>query len=202
MKYTPNYLSWSQINTYLRDPKDYYVQYVLGQKREPNEPMILGSIYHSAFEDHRGAWEIDLVNAGFTSDKHRMIVDALLHLKKFPEPKLKEDKAKFLVTYSPVNLLIKLDGYTPPNKITEYKTGASNWTEERANTDGQIKFYSFVHYLKYGKVPTVTLHSFSTKTGRIVTFKIKLKVREFAPEMKRIVKDVYSGIIKGIWESV
>ena len=133
------YLSWSQIYTYLNDPQDYFNKYVLGIWPEPNEAMKLGSIYHKAFENPENKiWIEELRKENFTSDKERMIWDAIKYLNKFKWPN--ERELKIRTSYLPIDLLGIYDGYTT-NVITEYKTGKANWTQARVNDDNQLKFY-------------------------------------------------------------
>ena len=190
------YLSWSQIYTYLNDPQDYFNKYVLGIWPEPNEAMKLGSIYHKAFENPENKiWIEELRKENFTSDKERMIWDAIKYLNKFKWPN--ERELKIRTSYLPIDLLGIYDGYTT-NVITEYKTGKANWTQQRVNDDNQLKLYSLIHKMKWNVMPTVILHSFNTTSGRCKTFKVKHKVRDLQ-EIKRMVKEAHKGITLGIW---
>ena len=104
------YVSWSQFNLYLKDPEEYYRQYVLGIKPEPSMKMVFGSIFSEAYEN-RGNKKYDLdkrlQQAGFTANYNRIAKNALSQL-----PYMEDEVCEktYEIDYTPFNLLGRFDG--------------------------------------------------------------------------------------------
>lgn len=59
------------------------------------------------------------------------------------------------------------------DKIIEIKTGSALWTQQKADTHGQLALYALQYMEEKGLfVPDILLFSASTKTGKCKTFKV------------------------------
>lgn len=212
-KTTPfkTYYSYSRLWCWLRDPQQYYRQYVLKMKDEPTDKMILGSIFSDAYADPKFDYRAALVkpqkfytpcppNLTFTPDFARNMEKALSHKKMLRLPKnMCEQTIKVESKICP--LLAKHDGRDAKGKnvlIIENKYGTP-WTEEKANTEDQITFYAYVDYLTTGKIPLIRLQSVNSKNGEVVAFEVNKTKEQFVPLEEKIAY-AYNGIIKEVYE--
>jgi len=126
-KFKKRPLSWSSISQFRYDKEVWYDKYINGNKSRPNGPIVFGK------------------NVG---DRLASEADFL------PEvPRLKEYEHELLVKVGKIQCIGFLDNFDLEAKsFSEFKTG-KNWTQEKANTHGQIDLYTAMIYLKYGIKP-------------------------------------------------
>ena len=185
-----DYLSWSQLNTWEKNPNLYYEMYVLNLEAPFTKWMKKGKDLAEYLE--KGC-EVD--------DDIKVVADFI--------PQYKHKEFEIRTKMEDIKLLGYLDSFDDDElKIYEYKTG-KKYTQGMANKLGQLDFYALLVYLKYKKLPTsIKLIWVETETNDdIVSFTGKVKTFEVKKTMKDIIKII--GRIhkakKGIdemWETV
>jgi len=211
------FYSYSRLWSYIRDPQQYYRNYILKMKDPPSAPMILGRIFSDAYA---GLTEIN--------DKNFTFQEAIINPKRFyPDTPddifFKPDKVRIMKTaFEDKNLyrlppkfceqsvfaeskicplMAKHDGRIKKDDkvlIVENKFG-NPWNEERANSEDQITFYSYVDYLLTGLIPKIRVQSVNTNTGKVLVFEVKKTKEQFTPLEEKI-DFAYQGIIAERWE--
>jgi len=183
------YLSWTQVDMFMRSPERYIRQYVHGAAGFENSGMTFGKRMSDALE--KGAEEGDALMEA---------VVALLPRYAKPEHEIRVD---FKTLHGVVVLLGKLDTFgMDPIRFREYKSGRVPWTQARANKHRQLLHYAALIYLFYGKLPTeVWLDWVETEetdgevrfTGRILSFKVEitlLDVLGYLSVVSRVAKEI------------
>lgn len=127
IKFKKRPLSWSSISQFRYDPEVWYDKYINGAKQRATGPIVFGKNV-----GERLASELDFL----------------------PEvPRLKEYEHELLVKIGRIECIGFLDNFDLEAKsFSEFKTG-KKWTQEKANTHGQIDMYAAMIYLKYGIKP-------------------------------------------------
>ena len=126
-KFKKRPLSWSSIFQFRYDPEVWYDKYINGAKQRATGPIVFGKNV-----GERLASELDFL----------------------PEvPRLKEYEHELLVKIGRIECIGFLDNFDLDNRaFSEFKTG-KKWTQEKANTHGQIDMYAAMIYLKYNIKP-------------------------------------------------
>src|SRR3990167_2427576 len=167
------YLSWSQMNLFERNPELYREVYIEGREIYSTPALETGKNLATALE-----------NGG--SD------DAMIeHLRRFL-PSYQKVEYEIKAKLGEINLLGKLDGFNPRKKIIgEIKTG-KKFTQKMVDTNGQLTFYALLVWLKYKTLPEIYLHWCKSNngelTGEIKTFKTQrsqLDLMKFIPRIKK-----------------
>lgn len=207
LKLPKGYLSYTQINTYLWDPKEYYEQYILGKdfmaemkKNHPDrwEKIRLGSIFQDAWAIPTFNWRKALKADGFTSDKERIIKTALADRRLLKMAPSKCDK-DFRVEYEGIPLLIKPDGLDLAARLLlENKFGTPR-QQEKVDEDLQLGMYAFGVNLKYGFIPKIILQSVSDTSGRVKQI-ATLRDEDDMSHVGDLIVQAARGISEGIWE--
>lgn len=163
------YLSWTQIDLWLRKPDTYVERYMFGGEDVRTNRMDFGSKAATALE-----------NGEETDDELLNMLVALLP--KYPKREY-EIRVPFKTKGGTVDLLGKLDQFRPkPLAFRETKTGVVKWTEGRAKKHRQLDHYTALIWLKHGKIPDeIYLDWAETRdddgivslTGKVETFPIK-----------------------------
>jgi len=175
------YLSWTQLNTFERSPKQYYKHYILGEPSFENDAMRFGKKLADALEGN---------DAG--DDETITMLCSLL-------PKYKTMEKELDAITGDIKILGKIDNFNNRNKaFKEYKTGMVKWTQPKVDKHGQLLFYATLIYLTYGIIPPkIELVWAETKrdedgqiyaTGRIEVFERKIKLVDILKFMARICK--------------
>ena|SRR3990167_3422909 len=194
-------LSWSEFWLYTNRPDDYYSEYVLGIKGEPSREMILGNVIHLALE---GAdWKTEFKKHNFTTDYERTIEEILKY--QFPNIPEREvwlgDYGKIYPQIESAGIAARVDGVDTKNHIIyENKTSKSFWTQEKADTHGQLTLYSFIYREKYGVIPSLVLFSINVGNGKVKMIETKrseFQINEFITQVRQMVADLKS---RGWWD--
>ena len=175
-----DYISWSQLSTWERDPNLYYEVYILGLDRVLTKAMELGKKVAEALE---------------TQDEKR---DPMMNYLITFLPTLSSREHELNVVVDSIKLKGRFDAFDPKTlDLIEYKTGA-NYTQGMANKLGQIDFYCLMIWLKYHKMPksirliwakTVEDKYGGRKlTGDFKVFKVKKSLRDVIKIVGRIKK--------------
>lgn len=161
-------VSWSQIyqfNTYSKD--DWFKKYILGEQTPTNKEMTFGSLVGKRLE----------TEPAYIPDVPReKVMEYELHAK-----------------MGDISLVGFADSYGEDTlTLREYKTGKTEWTQERVDQHGQITMYLSMLMLRDKVKPedvTCTLHWMPTEIRGDFTigFKSPFKVHHFTT--KRTTKD-------------
>jgi len=177
------YLSWSQLNMWEKDPNLYYQVYIEGLDQFRTKYLELGKRMATGLEN------------GFDEERDPLFEMLIVFLPSYPKREF-DMKAEF----EGIPLVGKLDGWNEKTMtIGEYKTG-KNWTQGMVNQSGQLTFYSFLVWLKYGKLPQhIFLHWARTDEDLEGNLKLTGEMKTFATE--RTMKDIilFSKRIKNAW---
>lgn len=163
MKFTPRqYLSWSSMDLFERNPKQWIRVYFYGEKSPTNRGMDFGKTMAEALEngDLTGDPVLDIVMERLpkfeimdkvlqdpNGDEVDYFDPALGKTIKVKLPVLKGKGYRIPILAKPDTM--KADG----TGFNEYKTGQEPWTKEKANRHGQIDFYGTAFFLKNGFIP-------------------------------------------------
>lgn len=184
-KFKKRPLSWSSISQFRYDPEVWYDKYINGAKQRATGPIVFGKN----------------VGERLASEKDFL-----------PEvPRLKEYEHELLVKIGKIQCIGYLDNFDLDAKsFSEFKTG-KKWTQEKANTHGQIDMYAAMIYLKYGIkpedldikliwLPTEEKQDFKTdfvKNMKPVIFPVKKTMRDillFMAEIQVVHKEMLKYI--------
>lgn len=180
------YLSWSQLNLWEKDPNLYYQVYIEGLDQFRTKYLELGKRMADGLEN------------GFDIEHDPMFEMLIIFLPAYPKREF-EVKAEF----EGIPLLGKFDGFDEEIlDLGEYKTG-KKWTQGSVDNSGQLTFYAFLIWLKYGKFPSkIQLHWARTDedmegtlflTGEMKTFTTTRSMKDIILFSKRI-KTAWAGI--------
>ena len=202
------HLSYTQVNTYLNNPKEYMEQYILGKdwmaeikKTNPRlwDKVTLGGIIQDAISDPRVNWIKKLRENGFTSDKERIIKTALNAHNLVKMAPAHSDK-KIYVDYCGIPLVIKPDGWDGKT-LLETKFGAPR-NQERIDDDLQISTYVLGLKIHTGKMPKKIVYQvIDDKTGKIRLFETTRRDQDL-DHVGNLIIQVARGISERRFETV
>lgn len=175
----------------MQNKQEYYEEYVLGIKPEPNEKMVLGSIVHEMFANPNYDYKTALKNNNFTAKEFRVVEG--FRLFKFPKKSVSEYKLSEKVV-ADCELIGYIDKMTKET-VYEIKTSGSFWNKSRVEESLQLTIYSFLHtqHYKLEEPSPLVLVNFNTNNGKFVEFETK-RTLEQHKEMLKLVRDVISEI--------
>ena len=180
-------MSWSQVNTWERDPNEYHNVYVLGLSIPQTSALILGKYVADELEKDKSKDPLIEHYREFTPH---------CEIREYPmNEKLEEH----------INLKSFFDGFNEDKKeIIEIKTGAS-WTQRKVDKHGQLDFYALQYYLRYKELPkSIRLVWLETKkdenfevylTGNFKVFNREIRIKDILSMINRI-KKADEGITK------
>lgn len=176
-------LSWSQIESVLYDPKQYYQRYFLQLQGEPSDDLDLGKVFHDLWKDSKDPSKSKLPH--HLADKYRYSFE---HLK--PQAILPNQETQFSCTfrtkYGPVDFIGFFDGIEFEEKKIVYEMKTSRfrlWDQKKLEGHGQLKLYALVYWKIYGVIPEIELRSFKLDPD---PKKCKVVVRKYQPTMQDI----------------
>lgn len=182
------YLSWTQVDMWLRSPDRYISNYMLGQGMDLNNSGL-----------RFGKTASEALEGGETADEAMVALVALLpHYSKREH----EIRATLKTPKGEVVLLGKLDTYDPKQpRFREYKTGRVKWTQAKADKYKQIPHYGALIYLEQAKIPDAWLDWAETEevdgevrlTGNIQSFHVKLttqSILEYLALASRVAQEI------------
>ena len=183
------YLSWTQIDLWLRDPERYVKQYMLGGDGDKNDRMNFGSKVATAIETGESTGDITIDTLAATIPRYKKSEHEI-------RATLKTDKGD-------VVLLGKLDTFCPDTlAFDEYKTGTTKWTQRMAQNHKQLDHYTTLIYLESGKIPpkirlihaqTEVVDGEVSLTGKVTSFEVKKTLSDILQYMavaSRVAKEI------------
>ena len=190
-------LSSSQVITYEKDPKQFYLEYVLGVRRKASQPMFVGKVFSAGFADRKFDWRksLDSWNNGKGVAPKRLYDLMENALKAMPLLPKKDCEYPLKCKFMGWEFRASLDGIVPADKIIiENKTGQVPWTQYRADESDQITFQNWCYWKKNGELSSKTiLYWVSTGANSrqlIMTFNTKrtlTQLREFEKRIEAVV---------------
>jgi hypothetical protein len=205
-KLPKGYLSWSALNSYLTDPKEYYLHYYLGKDFMVDlkktdmarwEKIRLGKIFQEAWADPRINWRRKLKKDGFTPDKERIIETALKDKNLIRMP-IKNCEQRIFADFNGIKLQAIPDGFKD-KLLVENKFGAVR-DQEMVDDDGQLSFYSLTIKLNNKFIPKIILQSVNDRTGKVNIIKTK-RTNQDLKHIGELIIMAARGISLGIWEN-
>jgi len=176
-KYPKKYMSYSQIDQYLRCPFCFRVKYIDGAEQEDTKFLSFGRIIHDVFENYTG--NESMMREVF---KERLISESHLYEDKEEAMKFYQKGTDAITHYTASDLYhleavgreVRFNAKLLPNtpsiigfidfiygnpdmpstwNIVDYKTSASTKPKEALRTDLQMPIYALAMHKKYGVFP-------------------------------------------------
>lgn len=176
-KYPKRFMSYSQIDQYLRCPFCFKVKYVDGAEQEDSKYMSFGRIIHDVFENYTGNEQ--MMREVF---KDRLIAESHLYDDKEDAMKFYQKGVDAITHYTASDLYhleavgreIRFNAKLVPDtpsiigfidfiygnpddagtwNIVDYKTSASTKPKDALRTDLQMPIYALAIHHKHGKFP-------------------------------------------------
>lgn len=191
-------LSSSQFLLYIKSPSDFYMEWVLGVRRESSLAMTLGRLFSSCYEDR----ERDI--SEFEESKYFDLLtiqnfrDAL---KRLPVIKNGQPEYPMIGEKDGWKFRATLDDFVESSSvIVENKTGKVKWTQERADNDMQMTFQAWCFWKRYGFPPkSIILNWWDTSNknyAKVLTFKtkrLKSQLESFDEIVGQVIKHLEAG---------
>lgn len=191
------YLSYSQINLYLNNPQQYYVQYILKHKPPPTRGMILGKIGHQAIADPKYDWRAAFRRERFLGAEERAMERILAKVKR---PDMAEQEF-FIENQAVCPLYGFIDGIDDDGTLYEHKFSLGGWNQMTVDDNFQISFYGYVYKLLYGRAPKkIILNHCNPTTGSVTSYTHPEMKRDDYRGVKNAIESAYTGIINQSWE--
>lgn len=219
-----DHLSYSSISTFLNCPKQWYMNYVLGQRSEPTITLAFGTAMHTAVQtavrqrEKARAAIFDETFDALTGEycaadivKHKKIARVLLGadstkemvnwLRSQTEDGFDiEKELRFYVPGVPVPILGYIDILLGNGVPVDIKTSAWDWQDDRVVGDLQAKMY--VYGLNALGISNTTdfIHAIMVKnTGNPRSYTLHSQHPDFRLEVELAVQSVWSGIVDNAW---
>lgn len=191
------YLSYSAFWLFQKDPMEYYKQYFICRVDEATPQMMLGKIFQEAWSDPKYDYVAALKEAGFTSDKARIIKTALENKDTLRLPKKKCEK-KYTVQGMGLAYPIMgiFDGEDLDARLQIENKFGRHWNQAMADESKQITWYALVCYIKHGYIPKQVLQSFNSNNGQPKQFWTKrymFDLDKLVIEINKMVEKVQRG---------
>lgn len=179
------YISYSQLELYNRDPEQYKAIYFDGRDelRTTNAGQQYGKVVADALE--KGIQTGDLLTDS-----------AMLLLPKYDVADV-EMRVDMKVKGGWIQLFAKPDSFDSKTKnFLEYKTGKQPWTQKKAQDHLQMHFYALAIYCKYKVIPDARLVWIETSstdgrvnpTGRVQEFIVEFDLKGLLATMALVSK--------------
>lgn len=177
------YISYSELYCFYEYGNDIYFQsYILGIRTPASPQMKYGSIIHKMLAEPNYDFEKNIVENKFTSDFIRIAKEINKNT-----PRCDKHEEGLFVECDDFCLYAGIDGIER-ERLTEYKTGASFWTQERVNENEQITHYTLSWWKKYNEILPFRLISMNTKNGKVKEF--------FTHRTKEQMENYYQKLLK------
>ena len=141
------YVSYSELQLWHRDPKEYVEHYVNGKESPQSREALLGNHIHSYIENEQYPFVEKMKEDKFG-------VKTILRVQKiYPKiPKNGEAEVPMIGDLEGIKLYAKFDRFDKKEKILrDYKTTSNvdRWKQYMVDNHKQFSFYSLIYYLNY-----------------------------------------------------
>jgi hypothetical protein len=180
------YLSWSQLQLWEKDPQQYFLVYFEGVNKYRSKYIELGKRLAKCLElgkDELGDQLIEKV------------------AKLIPNYPNKEFEIR--ETFEGISLLSFLDGWDEDNFIIHEVKSGTHWCQKDVDNCSQLSFYALQIWLKYKKLPkSIELHWAKTEVLPDGSLVLTGEVKNF--KTTRTLKDIIiiGGRIKKAWKGI
>lgn len=198
------FVSHSEISSWIYDKDAYVRKYIDGIEEPPNERMILGKLIHEAIAEPAYSLVENLKKEGF-SQKQQVIACKLVD--KVKKPKFPE--VRMTIEHKDVKFIAFLDGLDPTEGLLEEHKTTDNmkdgkrvekWWQPRVDADKQLSMYDWMYGLYHHKfLREIRLNRLDTTTGTVKTF---YTIRSRAD--RKMIEEYIFGVInewkkEGLW---
>lgn len=190
-------ISSSQFLCYETDPEKFYIENVLGVRREATTAMTIGRIFSAAYADRNLDYRKFLGDLGVKQGFIDLFGQAL---SRFPVQKKGHPELPLICEFKGWKFRATLDDYVKDTvTIIENKTGQSVWTQERANYDNQLTFQAWVHWKLHGVPPRkILLNYWNTKSKHVdirpfKTSRSIANLRQFEKRVEAVIEHLEAG---------
>jgi hypothetical protein len=144
-------ISSSQFISYLRNPQEFYLNHTMGITTRPtSNKMIIGSIFSALYQNRNFNYKKCLTE--IKEQKYIPLFER--NIKKFPVIKGGHPEFPFIVKVGDWEIRITLDDFVKDDFIIiENKTGQTEWTQERVDTDPQLSLQAWGCWKTLGVPP-------------------------------------------------
>jgi hypothetical protein len=181
---------------YYHNPREYFIQYILGHKPKATPRMQFGSIGHKAIAEPSYDWRKALREGRFMSSDEKVIERALPMIKK-----CKQHEVELTVKWGEITLYGIIDGLNATNFRERKFSAPGAWNQDRVDEDLQISFYWFMLSLAGKKMKKAYLDHINAKTGKVVSFETKRNLGMDMEGVQNIIRHSYEGIMAEDWGS-
>jgi len=191
-------LSSSQVLKYAESPADFYTEYVLGVKRPPSVPMLIGSIFSALHEFRDFPAREALLQVKAPKRIGDLFEDVIRHFPVVPS------EVALIADHKGWQFRATLDGFVEEEYIIiENKTGQVEWTQERTNFSDQITFQSWCHLKKYNVLPLKILLNWVNTAPQarktLTTYKTSRTMKNLVRFENSVIDLVIDGIEAENW---
>ena len=211
----PEYLSYSQIDTYKTCPLQYKYRYVLGIPSLPNHALSFGNTIHSTLKDFHTALMFEPVSldkfysfyeknwqpAGYLDDAHRSLrfesgkklLEHYWHKNKDLRQNPLALEKSFNVKIGGIKFYGKIDRIDPVSnggvEIIDYKTGTPK-DQKEVDKDDQVAYYAIAAREALGLVPKKLTYYFVENGTQVSTTRSQKQLDEKKAEVKEAVEKI------------
>ncbi len=220
IKFSPPFLSYSQIDTYETCGLQYKYKYVLNIPVAPNHVFSFGNTIHATLQDfhmkkmakdvsleelfdiYKTKWE----PLGYFDDKHRQLrfeegkklLERYYEQNKNEHPKHLALEKSFNVWIDGIKFLGKIDRIDQLEdgvEIIDYKTGQTK-TQKEIDKDAQVTFYALAAKEALGYTPKKLTYYFVESNEKLSTTRTQKDIDEKKQEVKETIDKIKSGVFE------
>lgn len=197
--------SYSEYYLFNRSRDLYYKEYILGEKRESNEKMEIGTAVHEWLADPKYDIIERLKELGIRGDRMlacRKMMDKI-EVKRLPESEV----SLIAKMKDGTNLIAILDGLKRDDReLAEYKTTDQldpdkRWKQWHVDNNEQLSVYAFAYKLAYHKFfRMIKLYELHTIKGTCKTFETVRGPKDLKDIQWKLEKCIREIKERGWWE--
>jgi len=164
-------LSWSELDLYLTDNKEWYKRYIMGQKPPDTIYTQRGKHLHEFMEGKNHDAVTSIAHGGCYTEEEVLANQKCIEFLDIWSDETDEQEKEVRVDIDGVPTVSYWDAYSKAREgrtavIKEWKTGGKVWSTARVNKHGQLPFYALQHQSLFDAPAVVTLASASWKEPR------------------------------------
>jgi len=153
------YLSFSQLTLWERDPDEYINQYIYDRKHRSTKNMDYGTKFADGMESGEATGDAFLDIMSARTPRFELRDKIVEDIEKGTKVNYEHDGKSYVVPFIKdkkiiIPILAKPDtAKTDYTAFKEYKTSTKKWTQKMVDDSGQITFYAMSIWLKTGLLP-------------------------------------------------